>query len=264
MEELFSPEPATRVATAVELAGWAGAGAEDLPVLAGATPGNVLDALERLTQQGGRVVRNVAVAPARVAAARRRLEEALDAHHRDEPLRPGLEVEALRRALPEDAAPGLADGLLEELAASGKVALERGVASRPGFRPTLTPAQETAREALATLYREAGLAPPAVSELPAEVAASSDLWPLLRLLEDEGSLVALEDGLYAWKAAVDAAATDVVRALGGRSGLGPADFKDVLPVTRKHLLPLLAHLDRVGVTLRRGDGREVASSGGEA
>jgi hypothetical protein len=45
--------------------------------------------------------------------------------------------------------------------------------------------------------------------------------------------------------------------LGGRSDLGPADFKDALPVTRKHLLPILAHFDQIGVTVRKGNVREV-------
>ena len=34
-------------------------------------------------------------------------------------------------------------------------------------------------------------------------------------------------------------------------------FKDVLPVSRKRLLPLLAYFDGLGTTLRRGEGRDV-------
>ncbi len=45
--------------------------------------------------------------------------------------------------------------------------------------------------------------------------------------------------------------------LGGRSDLGPAAFRDALPVTRKHLIPLLNYFDGLGVTLRRGEGRDV-------
>jgi len=47
--------------------------------------------------------------------------------------------------------------------------------------------------------------------------------------------------------------------LGGREGLGPADFREVLPVTRKHLLPILVYLDTRGVTQRLDDGRRVSS-----
>ena len=34
------------------------------------------------------------------------------------------------------------------------------------------------------------------------------------------------------------------------------------PVTRKHLIPILSYFDRTGLTLRKGDGREVVSQGG--
>ena len=47
--------------------------------------------------------------------------------------------------------------------------------------------------------------------------------------------------------------------LGGREGLGPAHFRDVLPVTRKHLIPLLGHFDAEGVTHRADGARKVAN-----
>ena len=65
-----------------------------------------------------------------------------------------------------------------------------------------------------------------------------------------------------WRAALDAAVDQVTVQLAGRKGLGPADFREIIPVTRKHLMPLLAHLDTRGVTVRRGDGREVPSQSG--
>ena len=257
LARLLGDDADGRVAAALGLAGWGGAAVAALPVVTGLTPGNADEALGRLIAQGARMVEGVAVAAPRVDEGRRRLLEAVDVHHAEEPLRPGVEAEAFRRALPGGAAAGLADALLAELVAEGELAVDRGVVARPGFRPTLSAAQERMRERLEAVYREAGLAPPSVAELPAEVAGE-DLWPLLRLLEGAGALVALEDGVFAWRPTVEAAIENVRRALGGREGLGPADFKDVLPVSRKHLLPLLAHLDRRGVTVRRGDGRDVA------
>jgi hypothetical protein len=43
----------------------------------------------------------------------------------------------------------------------------------------------------------------------------------------------------------------------GRNDLAAGDFRDVLPVTRKYLIPLLEQLDRMGVTLRIGDLRAI-------
>ena len=49
----------------------------------------------------------------------------------------------------------------------------------------------------------------------------------------------------------------VLEHFGGRDGLSPADFREVVPVTRKHLMPLLAFLDGAGITTRTGDLRAV-------
>ena len=117
-------------------------------------------------------------------------------------------------------------------------------------------------EALRALYREAGIAPPTVDELPEPLRRRTDVWPLLRLLEGEGVLTSLDHGLFAWRDAVEVAIHKVEVSMSGRKGLGPTDFRGVLTVTRKHLMPLLAHFDIRGVTVRRGAGREVPGRSG--
>ena len=135
--------------------------------------------------------------------------------------------------------------------------MSRDLVREPDFKPTLTPEQEDMRSALAAQYRSAGLSPPAIHELSPALRDHRDLWPILKLLEEAGSIVALNDDFFASADAVSQAARDVQSRLTGRSGLGPADFREVLPVTRRHLLPLLACFDRLGVTVRRDRGRDV-------
>ena len=97
-----------------------------------------------------------------------------------------------------------------------------------------------------------------VSELPETLRDRDDLWPLLKLLERRGHLVALEDELFMDAEGFSAAAERVATELAGATGLGPADFREVLPVTRKHLIPILTHFDQTGLTIRGPDGRDVA------
>jgi selenocysteine-specific elongation factor len=72
--------------------------------------------------------------------------------------------------------------------------------------------------------------------------------------------VVLEGGLFFARAALERAGVSIVEALGGESGLGPADFREVLAVSRKYLLPVLRHLDTVGITTRLGEDRTVAEA----
>ncbi|NNK62013.1 MAG: hypothetical protein HKO98_02305 [Gemmatimonadetes bacterium] len=76
-------------------------------------------------------------------------------------------------------------------------------------------------------------------------------------LVDAGRIVALDQELFMTRAHLEGAIEAVRATLGGREGLGPADFREALPVTRRHLLPILAWMDQNGVTDRGEDGRSV-------
>jgi selenocysteine-specific elongation factor len=77
----------------------------------------------------------------------------------------------------------------------------------------------------------------------------------LRELVRRGHVVE-RDGTWFAPAAIDAAAREVARLLeGAPEGVTVAQVRDALGATRKHVLPLLAHLDATGVTRRRGDVR---------
>jgi selenocysteine-specific elongation factor len=190
------------------------------------------------------------------------LENAVRSFHQSDPLRPGIAVEALRQALPGDAHPALADALLQRLVGEGRLVLAHGVVAKPDFRVELSAAQSALLGTLVEVYRSAGLAPPGLAELPGGLRDNPHLWPLLRILETDGRLTRLDADLFIWSEAVAGAARKVAEQLAGRTDLGPADFKDALPVTRKHLLPILAHFDQIGVTSRRGSVREVAGNRG--
>jgi selenocysteine-specific elongation factor len=258
------------VTARAEVAGWGGEPGTSLPVTTGLTPRRIDRLLAELTPvsrpvegnagSSPAVVSDVLLSQALIAQGVRNLEEAVDAFHVREPLRPGMDVETLRHALPREAHPALADALLERLVASTELVLREGVVSRPGFRVTLRPAQQALLATLEETYRSAGLAPPSLSDLTPELRESADLWPLLRLMESDGRLKRLDTELFIWTEALDGAGAQVRRVLGGRTGLGPADFKDALPVTRKHLLPILSYFDQVGLTLRTGSVREVPRS----
>jgi len=152
---------------------------------------------------------------------------------------------------------------MERMASAGALELAAGGARRPGFEPALDAGQARACERLEAIHAEAGLAPPTVEELPEELRKRADLPELLRYLEGRGVLRTLTDGLFIDARVLQEVTEAVPQALGGLSGLGPADFREVLPVSRRHLIPLLQYLDGIGVTVRRGGGRDVVSPPGD-
>ena len=253
LEAILGPDPDVRRGAVLDLAGWAGVPAAELPVRTGDPPE------ARPAAGGGGVLATsrALYSGALAEEGRRLLQNQVARYHRAEPLRPGMPLAEARKALPREAGAELADALLGQLAEEGQLEVSRDLVREPDFKPTLTPEQEDMRSALAAQYRSAGLSPPAIHELSPALRDHRDLWPILKLLEEAGSIVALNDDFFASADAVSQAARDVQSRLTGRSGLGPADFREVLPVTRRHLLPLLACFDRLGVTVRRDRGRDV-------
>jgi selenocysteine-specific elongation factor len=270
LEALLRGPGETALIARAALSSWRGEARTRLPVTAGLPAQRVqalLEGLPAVTDGSGdpeagpsRLLGDSVFSATVVSAGSQRLEDAVANYHAEHPLRPGADVESLRQALPAEAHPELADALLERLIRQGKLVLRRGIVARPDFDVKLTGAQAQLLDALTEAYQRAGLAPPALSELPAALRDTPHLWPLLRILEADGRLTRLEAELFVWSEALARAGEEVRRQLGGRGGLGPSDFKEALPVTRKHLLPILAHFDQVGITLRRGNVREVPSN----
>jgi selenocysteine-specific elongation factor len=75
----------------------------------------------------------------------------------------------------------------------------------------------------------------------------------VRLLARQGAVVDC-DGVFFASSAVEAASRRLAGLLAAHpEGVTVAQIRDELGTSRKHALPLLAHLDATGVTRRRGD-----------
>lgn len=245
-----------RVQALVERGDVAGTHTASLPWIAGATPGDIEAALGRF---GAITAGDRAFPDSAARAVESRLVDAVDAYHRQYPLRAGMETEALRRSAPPRSAEALLARALDGLVERGTLVMREGRAARPHFQPTLSPAQERLRdEVLAHLDRSA-CSPPRIDELRAELGEPADLGELIAFLEATGQVVRLEHDLFIHEAHIRRVRDDVRARFAGRSDLGPAEFRDVIPASRKHLIPILEYLDRVGVTTRGGNGRAVTA-----
>jgi selenocysteine-specific elongation factor len=117
--------------------------------------------------------------------------------------------------------------------------------------PAKTAAQTAAEQSLLGHPWLAGLR--AAPWTPPDPASSGAHREVVRELVRRG-LVVERDGAYFAPEAMDEAARIIAKLLeGSPGGVTVATIRDALGTTRKHVLPLLAHLDATGVTRRRGD-----------
>ncbi len=242
------------VRAAAALAGWKGLEEGMLGVRAGWGGGAPDIARKGLWRLDG-VLFDAGIA----ADAEARLLRTVRRHHDLHSLAPGAPLADLRAALPSHAHPRLANGIASRLEIAGRLIVQGRIARLPEFRAAFSPEEEELSRRILGVLGEAGLAGPATSELEEQVSGHPRTGPVLDFLAAEGRILLLGDAYWVATAALDQAANRVVRELGGKEGLGPADFRRVLPVTRKHLIPILAHFDSRGVTQRLESGRRVAA-----
>jgi len=262
LSALLDGQAEAAVRALVELTGPAGVPVAELAVRTGLPPGAVAGALaadaatDAVTAGVARVGERLVPAAA-LADAAERILAAVHGWHAARPLHPGVPVETLRPMAPDDAAPGLVDAAIGALVLGEKLHQVGPHVRRPEFVPAPTAAQREALDGLRKVYGAAALAPPGTAELAGEPGARPDLEDLLAYLEGAGELVQLRPGLLVDARALQDAVARLRGALPLDEPLAAANFKAPLGLTRKHLIPLLEYMDRIGVTRREGDRRRL-------
>ena len=240
--------PATRLAVALREAGEAGLETATLPVRLGVPPRDVADLLGRaeLLTINGRVFA-VDVA----ASLEERLVRLVADAHRAQPLETGVSLQEVRSRLGAPAE--LIDAVLASASAHGSIESSGGVVRSAGWTPRLTDVQRRAVAEIEETLRVAGNEPPSVAELVPRFG--SEAGDLLRLLEREGRVVAVEPDRYYATASVDALVERLRANMVPGREYSPAELRDLLGFSRKFLIPFLEYCDRRALTTRGATGR---------
>lgn len=223
----------------------------------GVDPGDT-DALVRelVATDAAILTTDVLVSPIVLRTLTAALVDALTAHHSANPLSEGMPREELRAQLFRRGHAVVFERALEELAAAGRIVLRDRVALAT-HRVALSPEEERARSAVEDAFRRAGLTPPDVAALAAELGfPSATVDRVLKLLQRQRVLVRV-DTLVFHEDALRNLKLEIVslKKAAGVSKIDVPAFKERFGVTRKFAIPLLEYLDRERVTRRAGDSR---------
>jgi selenocysteine-specific elongation factor len=199
-----------------------------------------------------------AVAPPTWSALAAAIEATLATHHLASPESPGLGAAALRASLSDRPPPDLLDAALVRLAAEGRVAQAGPHWRLPNHAPSLTPAERARADALLGPLAAAALRPRAGHELAAEVGIEPRMaLATLRRLTRLGEAVEVAPGRFLAAAALLGLAAALLGARDEAGLVRPGPFRDAAACGRNMAIVLLEWLDRIGVTVRRGEARVV-------
>ena len=164
------------------------------------------------------------------------------------------------RLLPRRAA-DLAEVYLRWLEAAEVAVTVGDLVNPPGREVALSGQESHLSRALLEEVAAQGLTPPPLTQLPsAEGVKRQIVEGVQRFLLGQGKLVRLPSGLVLARSAIDELATalrDEAERDPSWQEFGVPQFKDHFGLSRKWAIPLLEHLDSVGVTRRVGDKRQL-------
>ncbi|MDP2471900.1 MAG: selenocysteine-specific translation elongation factor [Candidatus Palauibacterales bacterium] len=257
---ILDGSPSDAISAAVDAAGGEGRARDELPLatrLTSAMAEEILAGTGGTVRLSGKWYGEAALRGAE-AAVLKHLEEAHERRRRlsSEPL------ESVRAGLSRKYSPELVNHVVGVLEARGKVVVDGPGIRLAGHEADLSGAEREASEALEAILATADLAPPSPGDLAGRLGLDRDvLNDLLKLLVESGRVVRVTPEVFLTREA-EARARETIRDLTRFEAVAPAGFREALGLTRKHLIPLLEHMDRMGVTKRTPEGR-IAIDGGK-
>ena len=170
-------------------------------------------------------------------------EKSIRGWHKQHPDLPSMPLDNLQKeiACPEE----VLEFLITTLGTKGYQASGQGVA-HPNHRLTLPDEIEKIAQSIVTLLDQTGLNPPNKSDIITTPAQGQAMKFLIR----SGQVVELDPKIVITSAALDAAIQKVKTFISSNGQATASELRQHLDSTRKIVMPLLEHLDALGVTLR--------------
>ncbi len=196
------------------------------------------------------------LATERVQKTKEALVARLQKFHSQRPLRRGIPKEQLRAAVAPDLPQGMFEGLLQHFSKEGAIALDREAVRLPTHEIRLNEEQQRWAQRMERRAKEAGFAPPELDELLAEFPDREQASDLLTVLFEQGILMRFAE--FVVHPETVERAKQIAKQLGEQhGGFTASQFREAAKTTRRYAVPLLEFLDHLGVTVRRGDLREL-------
>ncbi len=222
-----------------------------------------LEAILASLLSGGRaalVSRNprVLIAPGVVDEMGKRLEAALQAFQKKNPLLGGMPKSELREKAGAGAPAEVFDLILAKLEEKKRLRAAKDLVSTFDHRIHLSEDESRARDLLVERYQKAGVKPQTLEEVASEAKLDVKLLERIqRVLLKDGTLVRISEGMVFHRDSLSRLKESVRSCKPARDRIDVAFFKEMAGVTRKHAIPLLEWLDRERVTERSGNDRVI-------
>ncbi len=190
---------------------------------------------------------------------------AIEKHHKNEPLSPGLPRETLRENVAPKVPVEVFKAALEYLADGKKILVVNEIVKGAAFNQNLSKEELEVKQKLLSLYVEAGLLVPSLEDALEEgrkdtKVLHSQARKIFQLLVNSGELVKVTENFYFGSAPIEQLIETLKSYAESKSNkrmIGVPEFKDLAGISRKYAIPLLEYFDSRKITSRAGDKRRI-------
>lgn len=178
----------------------------------------------------------------------------LEQYHNTYPLRSGApKMETVQKLLPKWKQKAI-QAFLQEMENRQLIETQGQLIRLFAFRPQLTPTLQSAVKQLLERLRDQGLMPEDWDKLCQELHVPSSLKEELRnYLEETGELIKMNEKFSMHREAYQSATRQLIQTYAGGAAFTVQDIKELFPLSRKYLIPLLEKWDDQKITLQQSD-----------
>ncbi|MCP4593022.1 MAG: selenocysteine-specific translation elongation factor [bacterium] len=264
LEVMESPDEVQRIEEVLHLAGFKRPTDLALAAATGVPLGTIESILAGLEEQGGLVPIAGSAFPIAVGTVDdllARAEHWLERFHQANAEEPGCLSDRFVGWLERKSQKGVGRALFERLVSKRRVKVFGRYTCLPKFAPAVSRQDERILAAVVSEIEAAAFQPPAPAKLKA--AAQCDgkrIERLIKIAVAHGALVRIDSTIHL-AAAVEVRLRETVREMvAAGDEVTVAALRERLDSSRKYMVPILEHLDRVGFTRREGDTRVLTES----
>lgn len=179
-------------------------------------------------------------------AAMAKIVGVLEAYHREQPLGKGLRREELLESASANRefilASALHDGVLKNSADLWQLA---------GHQGTLDPEDELVKQRIVNIFEEANFSSPGMEELQKNLSAQE--LTILQWMIQHRELVRIDKDYHLLSSQLEFFIDALKAWFRKNPELSVSQVRDIIPTTRKFILPLLNYTERKGLLIRDGD-----------
>jgi selenocysteine-specific elongation factor len=184
---------------------------------------------------------------------RGKILEAVQAHHKQFPLRRGIPREELKSRL--KLPPRVFTVVVNKLIADHAIVDQSVWLANAGHEIKFTAAEQAKVQALMRKFEANPYSAPSVKECQGEVGEE-----VLNALIELKELAAVSSDVVFRKSDYDGMVKKIQAAIKQKGQITLAETRDLFNTTRKYAQALLEHLDSIGITVREGDFRKLKST----